>query len=105
MHVISQLDVHIGFLVIDESCHSCGIGKMLESHGEKISRERGCNRIVFTQSRELIGRRSTVMNGAWWLISFIQSEGIERVRNISRSYSERRPRLKKSGSGGKGVES
>jgi hypothetical protein len=44
------------------------------------------------------------MSGEWWLISFMQSEVIERVRSILQSYSGRRPKLKKSGSGGKGVK-
>lgn len=51
----------IGFLVIDESCHGAGIGKLLESHAEKLSRERGCDRIVCPNRLWFIGRRCIVM--------------------------------------------
>jgi GNAT superfamily N-acetyltransferase len=52
LHFIPQLGVEgdvarIGFLVVDERCHGVGIGKLLELHAEKLSRERGCNRMVF----------------------------------------------------------
>ena len=51
MHFIPQLGVEgevarIGFLVIDESSHGSGVGKLLESHAETLARERGCNRMV-----------------------------------------------------------
>lgn len=36
----------IGFLVVDENHLGAGIGKMLELEGERISGERGCNRMV-----------------------------------------------------------
>src|SRR5271170_603684 len=49
LHFIPQLGLQgdvarIGFLVVDESCHGSGIGKLLESHAEKLSRDRGCDR-------------------------------------------------------------
>jgi GNAT superfamily N-acetyltransferase len=52
LHFIPQLGVEgdvarIGFLVVDENCQGVGIGKLLELHAEKISREQSCNRMVF----------------------------------------------------------
>jgi GNAT superfamily N-acetyltransferase len=51
MHFIPQLGLEgdvarLGFLVVDENCHTSGIGKLLESHAEKLARERGCDRMV-----------------------------------------------------------
>jgi GNAT superfamily N-acetyltransferase len=51
LHFIPQLGIEgdvtrIGFFVIDENFQGSGIGKLLESHAEAISRERGCNRMV-----------------------------------------------------------
>src|SRR5271156_3025726 len=48
MHFIPQLGLEgevarLGFLVIDESCHGSGVGKILESHAEMLSRKRGCD--------------------------------------------------------------
>jgi GNAT superfamily N-acetyltransferase len=37
---------HICFLVVDASCHRGGVGTALESHAEKLARERGCDRMV-----------------------------------------------------------
>jgi GNAT superfamily N-acetyltransferase len=36
----------IGFLVVDETFHGAGIGKLLELHAEELCRERGCDRMV-----------------------------------------------------------
>ena len=51
MHFIPQLGLQgdvarIGFLVVDETHHRDGIGSMSESHAEKLSRDRGCDRMV-----------------------------------------------------------
>jgi ribosomal protein S18 acetylase RimI-like enzyme len=51
LHFIPQLGLEgdvarIGFLVVDETCHSAGIGKLLETHAEELSRKRGCDRMV-----------------------------------------------------------
>jgi GNAT superfamily N-acetyltransferase len=37
---------HICFLVVDGSYHRGGVGRALESHAEKLARERGCDRMV-----------------------------------------------------------
>lgn len=36
----------IGFFVVDTSLQRAGIGKLLETHADNLSRERGCNRMV-----------------------------------------------------------
>ena len=51
LHFIPQLGiegdvVRIGFFVVDTSLQRAGIGKLLETHAEKLSRDRGCNRVV-----------------------------------------------------------
>jgi GNAT superfamily N-acetyltransferase len=54
LHFIPQLGIEgdvarIGFFVVHENHLGAGIGKMLELEGERISRERGCNRMVRVQ--------------------------------------------------------
>ena len=51
LHFIPQLGLggdvaRIGFFVVDETCHRSGVGKFLESEAERLSRERGCDRMV-----------------------------------------------------------
>lgn len=51
LHFIPQLGIEgdvarIGFFVVDEKHHGAGIGKMLELQAERVSRDRGCNRMV-----------------------------------------------------------
>jgi GNAT superfamily N-acetyltransferase len=76
LHFIPQLGVEgdvarIGFLVVDETSQGAGIGKLLESHGEKLSRERGCNRMVLPLTDLIHCRRFIVMRDGRQLISFI----------------------------------
>jgi len=58
IHFIPQLGLEgdvarIGFLVVDESCHGGGIGKLLESHAERLAREHGCDRMVIPLTAEI----------------------------------------------------
>jgi GNAT superfamily N-acetyltransferase len=51
LHFIPQLGLdgdvaRIGFLVVDENHHGAGVGKLLESQAEELSRRRGCDRMV-----------------------------------------------------------
>jgi GNAT superfamily N-acetyltransferase len=51
LHFIPQLGIQddvarIGFFVVDESCQRAGIGRLLETHAERLCVDRGCNRMV-----------------------------------------------------------
>lgn len=77
MHFIPQLGLEgdvarLGFLVVDENCHGDGIGKLLESHAEKLARKRGCDRMANRRlGSTLIFRKCIAMSGGLWLISFM----------------------------------
>nr|WP_315034785.1 GNAT family N-acetyltransferase [uncultured Chryseobacterium sp.] len=50
IHIIPQLALkgdfaRISYFSVDENYRSSGIGKMLEEYGEKLARERNCDRI------------------------------------------------------------
>lgn len=41
--IVSDPRVEVGALVVDESSHGRGVGRLLLSHGEHWARDRGCN--------------------------------------------------------------
>jgi GNAT superfamily N-acetyltransferase len=55
LHFIPQLGIQgdvarIGFFVVDENYHGFGVGKVLETYAEKLSRDRGCDRMASNSS-------------------------------------------------------